>query len=110
MPASHVSADQAPAVVTSEIRQTRTDLHGRADLEYPQIRGLADQIQKVGNPKWIESGTTPVAEKFTGWVFASDGIEITFGQYQVAAYAEGMPRILVLNHAMRDLLGEGGQR
>jgi hypothetical protein len=228
-PASHVPADQAPTVVTREIRQTRTDLHGRADVAYPQIRGLADQtaqtaingklridaekavadffallqndqisplpgtppnhpsytstldgsyqvvmlgpeagsfrlflerylagaahpattlvtnnfdletghayslaelfrpgvdylgflsdisrqlltIQKVGYSKWMESGTTPVAANFTGWVLVPDGIEITFGQYQVAAYAEGMPRILVLNHAMHDLLAEGGRR
>jgi hypothetical protein len=67
-------------------------------------------IEKVGDPGWIESGTTPVAENFTGWVLVPDGIEITFGQYQVTAYANGMPRILVLNHAMEGLLADGAAR
>jgi hypothetical protein len=62
-PASHVSA--APAVVTSEIRQTRTDLHGRAHVEYPRIRGLADQkAQTALNGKLRAHAEKAVADFF----------------------------------------------
>lgn len=56
----------------------------------------------------LQDGTAPKPENFTGWVLAPDGIEITFGQYQVGPYALGMPRILILASATQDLAREGG--
>lgn len=44
---------------------------------------------------WVRDGTRPTPENYAGWALTEEGLEITFAQYQVAPYAEGMPVVLV---------------
>jgi hypothetical protein len=64
---------------------------------------------EIGNVQpELQDGTAPKPENFEGWALTPDGIEITFGQYQVGPYALGMPRILILASALSDLARDGG--
>jgi hypothetical protein len=40
---------------------------------------------------WVRDGTRPTQENYAGWALTDEGLQITFAQYQVAPYAEGMP-------------------
>ena len=56
----------------------------------------------------FQDGTAPKPENFEGWALTPDGIEITFGEYQVGPYALSMPRILILASALSDVARDGG--
>jgi uncharacterized protein DUF3298 len=71
-----------------------------------QISRKLLEIQKVGVEQQRIEGTTPEAENFAAWVVVPEGIEITFGPYQVASFADGLPRILILRQAMGDLIAD----
>lgn len=45
--------------------------------------------------KWLASGTEPTADNYATWAITPGGLEITFGQYQVAPYAAGMPVVTI---------------
>ena len=44
---------------------------------------------------WIDPGTTPKASNFSAWSITPWGLQITFGDYQVAPYSAGMPQITI---------------
>jgi len=49
----------------------------------------------ASNTVWIDPGTTPKASNFSAWSIAPWGLQITFGEYQVAPYSAGMPQITI---------------
>ena len=59
-------------------------------------------------PQWLDSGITPVASNFSAWALTPFGLEITFQDYQVAAYAAGTPSILVPYGDLGALFSTGG--
>jgi hypothetical protein len=44
---------------------------------------------------WLATGTEPTAANYAAWAITPGGLEITFGQYQVAPYAAGMPVVTI---------------
>ena len=53
---------------------------------------------------FINPGTTPSASNFQSWQLTPSGLRITFGQYQVAPYALGMPSIVIPWTSLRPVL------
>jgi hypothetical protein len=45
--------------------------------------------------QWVKDGTRPKEANYSGWALTPDGLEITFGQYQVAPYVAGMPVVVI---------------
>jgi hypothetical protein len=58
--------------------------------------------------QWVKDGTQPNEANYSGWAMTPDGLEITFGQYQVAPYAEGMPVFVIGWSRLAGLLDPGG--
>jgi len=57
------------------------------------LHGLFDSAALM--TVWIDPGTTPKASNFAAWSITPWGLQITFGDYQVASYAAGMPQITI---------------
>ena len=58
--------------------------------------------------QWVKDGTQPTEANYSGWALTPDGLEITFGQYQVAPYAEGMPVVVIGWSRLAGLLDPAG--
>ena len=58
--------------------------------------------------QWVKDGTQPSEANYSGWALTPDGLEITFGQYQVAPYAEGMPVVVIGWSRLAGLLDPAG--
>lgn len=58
--------------------------------------------------QWVKDGTQPSEANYSGWALTPDGLEITFGQYQVAPYAEGMPVVVIGWSTLAGLLDPAG--
>jgi hypothetical protein len=56
----------------------------------------------------IDPGTAPIASNFSGWTLTPWGLQITFGEYQVAPYAAGMPSLLLPYASLAALQRPGG--
>jgi hypothetical protein len=59
----------------------------RAQLKVTLASWLTDSF----TTQWLATGTEPTADNYAAWAITPGGLEITFGQYQVAPYAAGMP-------------------
>jgi hypothetical protein len=57
------------------------------------------QLQRIlggdYNPRIAEPGTTAVASNFNNWALTTAGLRITFDEYQVGTYADGMPAVQI---------------
>ena len=58
--------------------------------------------------QWVKEGTQPNEANYSGWAMTPDRLEITFGQYQVAPYAEGMPVVVIGWSRLAGLLDPAG--
>jgi hypothetical protein len=56
---------------------------------------LADWMTDSSMTQWLATGTEPTADNYAAWAVTPGGLEITFGQYQVAPYAAGMPVVTI---------------
>ena len=56
------------------------------------------------NDGWIEEGAGPKIENFTCFNIASEGLIITFNEYQVAPYVEGAKKVTVPYSELQDVL------
>jgi hypothetical protein len=56
---------------------------------------LADWLTDPSMEDWLTTGTQPTAEDYAAWAITPGGLEVTFGQYQVAPYAAGMPVVTI---------------
>lgn len=56
---------------------------------------MASWITDSFTRQWLATGTAPTADNYAAWAITPGGLEITFGQYQVAAYAAGMPVVTI---------------
>ena len=54
--------------------------------------------------KWLSEGLVPTPENYRNWNLKSDGLLITFDEYQVAAYTHGQPEILIPYHALQGMV------
>jgi hypothetical protein len=91
-----------------------------ADLFLPDaayLRPIAtfarhDLLAKHGNAwsprQWVRDGTKPRPRNYPGWAMTPAGLEITFGQYQVAPYAEGMPVVVIPWSEFAEMLDPAG--
>jgi hypothetical protein len=61
-------------------------------------------LAPAGFTEFINDGTTPKASNFTGWQLVPGGLKITFGEYQVAPFAAGMPSIVIPWSHLRSVL------
>jgi hypothetical protein len=55
----------------------------------------------------MAQGYAPTAENYATWEPTTDGIQITFAQYQLGAYALGMPQIVIPWATVRDIVAPG---
>jgi hypothetical protein len=58
-------------------------------------RALSELLGSLTSASWIDSGTTPKESNFAAWALTPWGLQIAFGDYQVAAYAAGMSQITI---------------
>lgn len=68
-----------------------------ADLKKQRVQRLKDANMSesdiksmLSNDTWMEEGTKPTRENYNSVWFDGDNLVISFGQYQVASYAEGI--------------------
>lgn len=71
-------------------------------------QALADALGPDGDPEWIARGAGPEVANFAAWTLGDGGLDITFQEYQVAAYALGTPRITIPAADLIGLLVPGG--
>lgn len=64
---------------------------------------LANKV-KMDDPKTFETGTAPEASNFQNWNLQSDGIQVTFNEYQVAPYVFGQPEVLVPYNVFHEVI------
>jgi hypothetical protein len=69
---------------------------------------LATYSRDEAPRQWVRDGTKPVPGNFTGWAMTPAGLEITFGEYQVAPYALGMPVAVIPWSELGDVLDPVG--
>lgn len=69
---------------------------------------LRKVLGSLAVPAMLDPGTTPKAVNFEGWSLTPFGLQITFGDYQVAAYAAGTPAILVPFSALAPIARANG--
>ena len=58
--------------------------------------------------EWVEDGTRPREENFGRWALAGAGLQVTFAEYQVAPYADGLPTITIPFGSLADVADPGG--
>jgi hypothetical protein len=71
-------------------------------------RALPRLVGSLSNTEWIDSGTVPRPANFAVWSLTPWGLQITFGDYQVAAYAAGMPLVVIPYAQLAKLARPGG--
>jgi hypothetical protein len=71
------------------------------DLLLTQFQGQGVSQDDVA--QWAQ-GYAPTAENYATWEPTADGIKITFAQYQLGAYALGMPQIVIPWSTLRDIV------
>jgi hypothetical protein len=73
-------------------------------------RLLAEQVGHSGltDTGTIDAGTTPKAANFAAWALTPFGMTVTFGDYQVGAYALGDPQILLSYASLAAVARRGG--
>lgn len=70
-------------------------------------RMLAEHLDDP-DEEWVEDGTAPREENFGGWAVADGALQVTFGEYQVAPYADGLPTILIPAGYLADIADHSG--
>jgi uncharacterized protein YxeA len=80
--------------------------YARADLTKQLLQG-PDQMS---DENWIQTGTDPAnKDNYKNNIgFSENGLSIIFGQYQVAAYAVGMPEVVVPYSQLKDVIDPAG--
>jgi hypothetical protein len=71
----------------------------------PNLPGSLAQWQQMR-----DDGTKPEADNFKAFNITGKGLDITFGEYQVAPYSEGMPTVGFEYEALKPHLSEYGRR
>jgi hypothetical protein len=56
---------------------------------------LAAWITDDTMAQWLTTGSEPTPDNYAEWAITRGGVEVTFGQYQVAPYAAGMPVVTI---------------
>lgn len=77
-------------------------------LSQASRRALPRLLGSLSSTHWIDSGTTPEASNFSAWSLTPWGLEITFGEYQVAPYAAGMPQVVLPYDALEAVAAKTG--
>jgi hypothetical protein len=66
------------------------------------------QLQRIlggdYDPKIAEPGTAAVASNFNNWALTTAGLRITFDEYQVGTYADGMPAVVIPWEMIADVM------
>lgn len=73
-----------------------------------QLRTDPGVMSTGADTQWLTTGTAPTPEDFAGWAVTEGGLEVTFGEYQVAPYAAGMPAVTVPFAHLADVLDPAG--
>lgn len=76
----------------------------RAQLKVTMASWMTDSL----TTQWLATGTAPTADNYAAWAITPGGLEITFGQYQVAAYAAGMPVVTIPVAHLASLIDPSG--
>jgi hypothetical protein len=62
------------------------------------------KLNKELQDKWlIANGTAPVSKNFTIWNLETEGVLITFAEYQVAPYVDGAPEVRIPYSALKNV-------
>jgi len=56
----------------------------------------------------VTDGTTPVATNFVDWALTTAGLRVTFSEYQVGTYADGMPSVLIPWSSLKSVMLPNG--
>jgi Protein of unknown function (DUF3298)/Deacetylase PdaC len=67
------------------------------------ITDLEKQLESPDD-EWIRRGAGPDLENFKSWTLSKDGLNLTFDQYQVAAYVYGPQEVLIPFANLRNVL------
>lgn len=75
------------------------------EVEKLLVTGLFGSDIDSADLKWIAEGTKDW-ESFSNFAFTSEGLALSFGSYQVAGYAAGMPSVVVPFERLLPLFNE----
>lgn len=97
-------------VVNFDLANSKTLILG--DLFKPKanyIKAIATysnkKLKEKLTDKWmIDSGTKPIERNFKNWNLESDGIVITFDEYQVAPYVDGTQEVRIPFSVLKNLI------
>jgi uncharacterized protein DUF3298 len=67
-------------------------------------RGLNCGGGGVSNEQWMREGAKPKADNYAGWNLTRNGIQITFGEYQVGSGCLGLVSVVVPYDHFRRIL------
>jgi hypothetical protein len=63
-----------------------------------------EKLNKELQDKWlITDGTAPIAKNYMIWNLESEGVLITFAEYQVAPYVDGAPEVRIPYAALKNV-------
>ncbi|HEX8291937.1 MAG TPA: RsiV family protein, partial [Pyrinomonadaceae bacterium] len=61
-----------------------------------------------GQMTGLEGGLKPRAKNFRSWVVTPGGLVFIFGEYEVASYADGEPKVLIPFDSLREIIDPRG--
>jgi Protein of unknown function (DUF3298) len=81
---------------------------GLAILSVQSQAMLQAYLGKDYDANIVSQGTAASPSNFATWSFTTGGLKITFPEYQVAPYSDGMPEIVIPWSALRDVVPATG--
>lgn len=115
----YVNSDWFPVPLNYDLKAGRPLKH-LADLFEPKSKFLesiaaycVDELMRrglncgsggVGDEQWLRRGAEPKAENYSAWNLTRDGVQITFGEYQVGPGCLGLVDVVVPYDYLRGML------
>ncbi|MGA2296696.1 MAG: DUF3298 and DUF4163 domain-containing protein [FCB group bacterium] len=84
----------------------------KSNSKYLQIisrycnKELHVKLKENSDDNWINEGSSPTKENYSCYTIKDDGILFTFGEYQVACYADGQQEVLIPYSELSEILNK----
>ena len=69
---------------------------------------LRKSLGKDYNPTVVDDGAAAVADNFDNWALTPAGLKVTFAEFQVGAYTDGMPSVLIPWSSLKSVMRPDG--
>lgn len=78
------------------------------ELSDYSIADLKPRVGEMTDDEWLSKGAAADAENYRSWNLTKKGLQVTFDQYQVAAYAAGPQTVIVPYSKLQSILRKNG--